>query len=111
LHAVGILTYQQGLTGDQAKNGMSRSAERFETRVGSKAKTFRLNSRTFPRPVAFDEAAAELSAQGRCHLCRQRTGYTRRLRGDPHHPIVAIDFTTDPVAEGYVESYGRQAET
>src|SRR5207342_3134598 len=22
-------------------------------------------------------------------------------------PIVAIDFTTDPIAEGYVESYGR----
>jgi putative ABC transport system substrate-binding protein len=59
-------------------------------------------------PSRLAEAAAELVQlkvdviwAGGAPLVRAAYTATRTI------PIVAIDFTTDPIAEGYVESYGR----
>ena len=106
---VGILTYQQGLTGNQAKQWY----EPFRRTLANQGWIEGENvSFEFGNPLGdasrFAERAAEFvrlkvdviwadSAPG----VRAAFAATRTI------PIVAIDFTNDPVAAGYADSYGR----
>jgi len=59
-------------------------------------------------PTRFAEAAAELVRLKVDVIWATNAPMVRAAYAATHTiPIVANDFTTDPVAEGYVESYGR----
>ena len=90
-------------------NGWSRSAARSPTRVGSRAKTLRLNISELP-------ATRRNSPQAAAELVRLKVdvifadsapALRAAYAATPTIPIVASGFHDRPVAEGYVESYGR----
>ena len=59
-------------------------------------------------PPQFADAAAELVKLNVDVLCADSAPATRAAYAATRTiPIVALDFTNDPVAAGYVESYGR----
>jgi putative ABC transport system substrate-binding protein len=59
-------------------------------------------------PPRFDEPAAELVRSNVDIICAESAPATRAAYAATRTiPIVALDFTNDPVAAGYVESYGR----
>jgi len=59
-------------------------------------------------PPRFDEPAAELVRSNVDIICAESAPAVRAAYAATRTiPIVALDFTNDPVAAGYVESYGR----
>jgi putative ABC transport system substrate-binding protein len=106
--SVGILTFQVGLTGDQAKQWYEPFRRALSNQGWIAGQNVSLEFQNVPDPSQFNEAAAALVrlkvdvifADG-APAVRAAYAATRTI------PIVAEDFTTDPVAEGYVESYGR----
>jgi putative ABC transport system substrate-binding protein len=106
---VGILTANLDLTSDYAKQWWwpVRQALADQGWIEGKNVSFEFR-KSSGDPPQFAEAAAELVAlkvdvifAPAAPMVRAAYAATRTI------PIVAVDFTTDPVAEGYVESYRR----
>jgi putative ABC transport system substrate-binding protein len=106
---VGILTFDLSLTGDRAKQWWEPFRHTLRSQGWIEGQNVSFEFRNAPGdPPRFAEAAAELIRlkvdviwATNAPMVRAAYAATRTI------PIVAIDFTTDPVAEGYVESYGR----
>ena len=106
---VGILTFQVGLTGDQAKQWYEPFRRALSNQGWIAGQNVSLEFQNVPGdPSQFNEAAAVLVRlkvdvifADSAPAVRAAYAATRTI------PIVAEDYTTDPVAEGYVESYGR----
>ncbi len=109
LPRVGILTVDLRLAGDQAKYWWEpfRRTLAEQGWIEGKSVSFEYGNVRMD-PSRFAEAAAELVRLNvdviwapSAPAARAAHAATRTV------PIVALDATTDPVAEGYVESYGR----
>jgi putative ABC transport system substrate-binding protein len=106
---VGILSFGQGLTGDPAKQWWEPFHRTLRNQGWIEGQNVSLEFRNAPGdPSRLAEAAAEfvqlkvdVILAASAPAVRAAYAATRTI------PIVANDFTTDPVAEGYVESYGR----
>jgi putative ABC transport system substrate-binding protein len=109
LPRVGILTVDLGLVGDQAKHWWDpfRRTLAEQGWIEGKSVSFEYgNARS--DPSRFAEAAAELVRLNVDVIWAPSAPAVRAAHAATRTvPIVALDATTDPVAEGYVESYGR----
>jgi putative ABC transport system substrate-binding protein len=109
---VGIVSFRQHLTAGQMKKWWEEGFQRTLQKQGwieGKNVLFEYRNATGD-PSQLAEAVAELVrlkvdviVAVSAPAVRAAYAATRTI------PIVATDFTTDPVAEGYVESYGRPA--
>jgi putative tryptophan/tyrosine transport system substrate-binding protein len=108
LPRVGIISYVGGTREAQLqwtrpfRNKLAESGWREGEQV-----TFEL-SRAVGDPSQISAAAADLARLKVDVILADSAPSTRAAHAATSTiPIVAIDFTTDPIAEGYVESYGR----
>ena len=99
---LGVLTF----AGDAAEEPLRRTLAAYGWMEGKNlALEFRKPSGD---PPQFADAAAELVRLNVDVLCADSAPATRAAYAATRTiPILALDFTNDPVAAGYVESYGR----
>jgi putative ABC transport system substrate-binding protein len=106
---VGILSFDLGLTGDQVKQWWEpfRRPLAEQGWIDGQTVSFEYSSARTD-PSRFAEAAAELVQLKVDVIFAESAPATRAAYAATRTiPIVAIDFTNDPVAAGYAESYGR----
>jgi putative tryptophan/tyrosine transport system substrate-binding protein len=106
---VGIISFQQGLTGDQALQWYEPFRRTLRNQGWIEDQNLSFEYRIGPSdPSQFAEAAAGLVRLKVDVIFAASAPATRAAYAATHTiPIVALDFTNDPVAAGYAESYGR----
>jgi len=107
---VGVLTFDVAGTSDESGGQTGAPLRRILAGYGwSEKKNLSLEFRKASGdPPQFADAAAELVKLKVDVLCADSAPATRAAHAATRTiPIVALDFTNDPVAAGYVESYGR----
>jgi ABC-type uncharacterized transport system substrate-binding protein len=107
---LGVLTFDATRTADAFRSPNELPLRRVLARQGwTEQKDFLLEVRnSHGNPPRFDEVAAELVRLNVDVLCADSAPATRAAYAATKAiPIVALDFTNDPVAAGYVESYAR----
>jgi putative ABC transport system substrate-binding protein len=107
---VGVLTFDVTGASDESGGQTGAPLRRILAGYGwSEKKNLSLEFRKASGdPPQFADAAAELVKLKVDVLCADSAPATRAAHAATRTiPIVALDFTNDPVAAGYVESYGR----
>ena len=105
---VGILSYG-GTTDDEVRRDLEPFRRKLADRGWIEGKNVSFESRrAVGDPSQLAEAAAELTRLKVDVIYADSAPSVRAAHAATTTiPIVASDFTTDPIAEGYVESYGR----
>lgn len=106
---VGVLTFVAGAADDAVGQSNVPLRRTLATYGWTEDKNLLLQfRRASGDPPQFADAAAELVGLKVDVLCADSAPAARAAYAATHTiPIVALDFTNDPVAAGYVESYGR----